>query len=370
MLKYKYVLAAIIVSLYLSVDATVERSYTKKYEERFTLSEGGKVDIENMHGTIDIDTWASTEVEIIVTIEVDASSESRAESAFDRIDISFNQSDNYVHAETEIDSKKSFWWFVQSWWGDDDVRIDYQVRMPESARLELTNKYGDINIEEIFGQTDIELKYGNLTIGHAAGPLELDLSYGHGVVDKANETDAHIAYYKLRIDDGNTLDIESKYSQITIESINQIISQSAYDGYHLGDVGMMKNEGKYDKIEAKRMEVFDITAKYTNIDIDELTHALDATLSYGGLEVDEMLSSVTHIDLTSRYTDIDIDVDQLEAFLVEFSGRHAKIDLPEGVHLTTDIRENHRTDLKGYYGNQHASTAIYMVAEYGGIKLR
>lgn len=348
----------------------VDQTFSKVFEERFTLLEGGKVDIENIHGTVDIDTWDASEVEIVVTVEVDASSEAKANSTFERINVSFSNGDRYVSAETEIDSKKSFWWFVQSWWGEDDVRINYQVRMPKSANLEISNKYGDIDIEDIDGEVSIDQKYGNLGIAHAANDLELSLGYGHAVINRANRIKADIQYYKLRVDDANVLEIDSKYSGVTIESANRLSANSAYDGYHLGDIGVFKSAGKYDKIDAKKIEELEIVSKYTHIDIDELTIGLDAQLSYGGLEVDHTHPSVTRIRVESRYVDIDIDTEALQDFTLDILGRYVKVSLPDDLQLTRDLRENNEIEAVGYFGSAGSSTSFKFDADYGKIRLR
>lgn len=354
----------------LRTSVNLDQTFTKVFEEHFTLSEGGKVDIENIHGTVDIDTWDVSEVEIVVTVEVDAASESKANGMLDRINVSFNNGDRYVSAETEIDSKKSFWRLVQSWWGEEDVRINYQVKMPKSANLEISNKYGDIDIEDIDGEVSIDQKYGNLSIAHVTNNLELSLGYGHGVIARANRIKAEIGYYKLRVDDANEVNIDSKYSGITIESANRLSANSAYDGYHLGDIGVFKSAGKYDKIDAKKIEELEIVTKYTKIEIDLLTIGLKAQLSYGGLEVDQTHPSLTKIHVESRYTDIDIDTETLEDFTLDILGRYVKVSLPAGLQFTKDLRENNEIEALGYLGSANSNTSLKFDANYGKIRLR
>ena len=354
----------------LSEDSGRDQTFNKVFEKQFVLKEGGKVDIENIHGAVDIDTWDKAEVQIHVTVEVDASSESKANQTFERIDIDFSHGEHFVNVETEIDDKKSFWWFMRDWSGDDDIRINYHIIMPKAANLEISNKYGDIDLEDIDGDVQIDQKYGDLQIAHTSGSLNLSLGYGNGIISRANKSRADISYYKLRIEDANELDINSKYSRLDIESINKIHAHSSYDKYHLGDVGILINEGKYDEIKAEKIEELKIETKYTRIDLTELTIDLDAQLSYGGLQVDQVHPDLTGIHVESRYTKVNINTDALENFTLAINGRYVNVSLPVGLTLTRERRENNEIEVSGYRGDEGAEVTLDFGAHYGHLNLR
>ena len=368
--NYKYLLFLFcLIGIIQSAEAT-RREYTKTIENAFPLSQNGTVNIENMHGDVDIDTWAKDEVEIRVVITVMASKDKRAEEVFDRIDIDFTSSDNYVGVETEIDSKKSFWWFIKSWWGDSDVEIDYEVFMPEGAKLDLENKYGDVDIEDIFGELRINVKHGDVKVDHAASKLDLDLGYGNGVIAKANEVSADLAYFKLRINDANTIDINSKFSRLTVESVNELISDSNYDGYYLGDVGVFKNEGKYDKIKIDQAEDVDINTKYTDVEIDKIFLKMDCELHHGGLVVDEVSATFEEITIESDYAGIDINLEKAGPYRIDVQTEHTSVRLPDDIEYINDQKEDQRHIFDGYRGDRNAKGSIYIRAEYGGLKVR
>ncbi len=370
-LTFRFMRWLVIGLLFMTWQQTVARAeYTRTYEKSFSINEGGTVNLHNIHGAIDVSTWAKNEVGISVTVRVMAGSDSKAEDVFDRISISFSNSSNHVSAETEIDSKKSFWWFTQSWWGEDDVKIDYEVFMPESANLELSNRYGNVDIEDIRGQSVIDLKYGDLTMDHAIGDLVLELAYGNATIAKSGESTVEIAYAKLRMNEVESMDIESKFSEITIGNITTLVSSSSYDKYYLGEVGTMDNEGKYDKIEAEKIDELVVETKYTNIRLEELVGTLDAELSYGGLDIDQISDGFTGIRVESKYTGIKIDVSDLEDFTFDINGRYTSVHLPSDVDVQRDIRNNNEIEVSGFKTRDGGSGEIVIDAEYGGVKLR
>lgn len=349
---------------------TAKSEYTKTYSKTFTLSPDGKVDIENIHGQVNINTWNKNEVSIKVVITVNASSERKAEDDFERIDIKFSNDNQFVSAKTTIDSKRSSWWFIQSWWDDDDVRIDYEVSMPAAAKLELSHKYGNAALGSFQGDVLISHKYGDVSIDHVSGYLDMDMAYGNGVVAKANDARLDLSYYKLRMNEAHNVDISSKYSQFHIESANQIISKSSYDGYHLGEVGRMSNEGKYDNIEADKIEYLSINTKYTKINLEYLRNQLQAEMSYGGLEIDRLDAGFQEIQITSRYAGLEIDASDVPNLKVDVQGRYTGVDLPGNIDTSRDQRENNSINVVGQRGSAAAKAMIRVRAEYGGLKIR
>ena len=344
--------------------------YTKTFSKSYSMASDGKVNIENRHGHVNVITWDRDEVHIVVTVRVDAKNSDDAENVFDRINIDFSGDNRYVSAHTSIDDKKSTWWFIKSWWDDDDVEIDYEVSMPTSARLELSHKYGNADLENFSSNVTVNLKYGDLKIDEVGGELLLDCSYGNATIAKANITTADVSYFKLRINDANVVNIDSKYSQVYIESANQIVSHSGYDGYHLGDIGKMTNEGKYDNIQIDKIDELEITTKYTKVNLEYLLHRFWGEMSYGGLEVDRLDPDFHRIEVASRYTGLEIDTDDVPAFQLDLDGKYLSYKEPANFSATRDQRESNQIYIVGYRGRKDTGGTIKVRGEYGGLKMR
>jgi hypothetical protein len=344
--------------------------YTKTFSKTYAMASDGKVNIENRHGHVNVITWDRNEVHIVVTVRVDARNEGDADDVFDRIKIDFSGDNRYVSARTSIDDKKSTWWFIKSWWDDDDVEIDYEVSMPTTAKLELSHKYGNADLENFAGNVTVNLKYGDLKIDEVGGDLQLDCSYGNATIAKANHTIADVSYFKLRINDANEVNIESKYSQIYIESANQIISQSGYDGYHLGDIGKMTNEGKYDNIQVDKIDELEIITKYTKVSLEYLLHEFRGEMSYGGLEIDRLDPQFARIEVESRYTGLEIDTDDVPAFQLDLEGKYLSYKEPSNLSVSKDQRESNEIYIVGHRGAKNEGGIIKVRGEYGGLKMR
>ena len=86
-------------------------------------------------------------------------------------------------------------------WSDDSRRftIDYDVKMPVWMDLSLVNKYGNTDLDDLYGLVDLDIKYGNLTASKLTRgnekPLNtLNLAYGKGSIDDAGWLDATVRY--------------------------------------------------------------------------------------------------------------------------------------------------------------------------------
>ena len=153
-------------------------------------------------------------MKVDVTIVVDARSESSAQEVFDRIQIEFSNDDDFVKAETSIESNSGWW---GGWNNKSEFQVNYEVYMPSTCNLELENQYGNTNIAAISGNADIEVKYGDFQLEGVGGDLKVELGYGNGTVVKARDMTADVAYSKINIKDAQDIAFDTRYSKIYLD---------------------------------------------------------------------------------------------------------------------------------------------------------
>lgn len=372
----KYKISIIFFMLCLAVGSLqAKREYEKTIEESFSLSDNGTLQIENRHGDVLVNAWDRNQVEIKVTITVNTNSESNAQEVFNRIDIDFTESSDFVSAKTVIDATKSTWSVFKDWLGgnsnNNDLKIDYQISMPAAAFLKLENRYGNVNIDALEGDAQLTIKYGNLEAENIGGDVVFDGGYGNaGIGDVGGDLESDIAYFKLRVGSAKDVTVNSKYSTLTIESALDINSTSSYDTYLIGTANSIDNEGKYDKIEVGEVGEIDVESKYTHIKVGLLKGELEADLAYGGVNVENVSNSFDLIDVEGRYTSIKLNLDDVSAYRMEADGRYAGISVPDNFTMQRDIKDNNEREVTGYRGNANARGMVRISASYGSIKLR
>jgi len=286
-----------------------KKEFTKKIEKTFDISADGKVDLSNRYGQVTVKTWEQNKVEINVLIKVNSRDEDDADETFDRIDIEFSNSANFVSAATHIESKSysgGGWlnWFGGGSYSSDDYSIHYTVQMPSSNDLVVANKYGNATIEDIEGDADMTIKYGNIDMGNIGGDFTLNLGYGNATLGNSGNADVTIKYSNFKAKNLKNLRIESKYSKMKIEGADDVRSQTKYDNREI------RLEGRYTDFK------MGVTGDFQ----------LDARSSYGSI----------------RY--------------------------PDNTEIQIDKEKSHDHEVEGYRGSKNGGM-IKARMEYGGLKV-
>ncbi|RME10594.1 MAG: hypothetical protein D6816_03130 [Bacteroidetes bacterium] len=343
--------------------------FARTITKDFPINSDGTVSLANKYGKVEVKTWDKSRVKIEVTIVVKAKSESNANEIFDRIDIDFTNSSDYVSAETRIEPQKSSWF---DWSGSDkaEFQINYEVFMPVSCALSLRNKYGDSFVEPIAGKTSVDIKYGNIRLEGVNNSLNIVLGYGNGTVVKARNINADLGYGKLNVSDADDISLVSKYSKITIDNADLITGESKYDNIVLGKVKKMNLLAKYGDVEIREANELDATAKYTDFKVHELKDGGVFEFQYGGLLVDKLAKGFSSMDLKGKYTDFKIYVEPGASYVLDASTNYAGIAYPAGLNVTYEKDKGTSQAVKGHVGTSGARSVIRANLEYGGLKVR
>ncbi len=345
------------------------QDFTKTIKREFPLNASGTVNLVNKYGKIDVKTWDKNRAKVDVTIVVKASSESQAQAVFNRIRIEFANDDSYVKAETVIESNKSSWF---DWGGSDktEFQINYQVYMPASASLDLTNKYGDALVAPLNGKTKADVKYGNIRLEGANAGLSLNLDYGNGTVVKSGDANVTVSYSKLSLNDMRDVNITSKYSKLTVDNSGDMNADSRYDEFKLGKVAQLQLTTKYGNIAVGSANSIKATGQYTDFSVDQLKGNGDFDLQYGGLRIKNVSKGFEKINLLGKYSDFKIGIENGASYTLDANASFAGIAYPNGLVVTYEQEKGTSHQVKGHTGNQSSRSAIKASLNYGGLKVQ
>ncbi len=345
-----------------------KQEFTKTIKKEFPIHADGTVSLSNKYGKIDVRTWQKNRVKIEVTILVKTTSESKAQEVFDRINIDFSNSDDFVKAETSISSKRSSWFD----WGNSksEFKINYDVFMPKTGSLELTNKYGDAFVSEIDGSANINVKYGSFNLEGVGDDLEVYLGYGAGTVIKARDVDATVSYSKIRFKETQDIDFNTKYSKIAVENATDIRTETRYDTYDLDEIREFKCSGSYGDIEISYADNIVANSKYTDFTIEKIGDSADFDLQYGGVTIDQIDKGFSKIELVGRYTNYKINIEKGANYVLEAEGTYAGIRYPSNLNVVYEKEKGSSHEVRGNQGGAKARSIIKVSLSYGGLRVR
>jgi len=356
--KFKSILLLIIVQLLVFTSAyAAGEEFSKNLHKDYDADANTLLIIQNKFGDVDVNNWDKNKISIDVIITVDHKSEEKAKELIDLINVKFNQTGNTIEAITEIDEKFSKWNTFSFSDDSKDFSIDYKVNIPKNIKLDLSNKYGSVFINEIAGHSKISVKYGNLKVNKIlrenTKPLsEVYLAYSNGTIDECVWLNVTLKYSKLEIEKSKAIIAMTKYSKLYVEKASSIVCESKYDEYRIGSVAN-----------------FVTTSAYTDFDFNEITKKLEFDNRYGNINVDYVPAGFEKIDIENEYGNIDIRISPEASYNLKGYAKYADIDYPEGNRLSR-IKENTSLQVEGLIGNDNSTKAVVNIeTRYGSVDL-
>ncbi len=345
------------------------QDFTKTIKKEFPINPNGIIALSNRYGRIEVKTWDRDRVKIDVTIVVKARSESDAQEVFNRIGVDFTNSDSYVKAETTIESSRTNWW---NWRisTKSEFQINYEVFMPGSCGLDLSNKYGNSTVAEIRGKANVSVKYGDILMKGVGGNLNIMLGYGNGTIVKTNDVSADISYSRITFNAAKDVLLSSKYSKVNIENADDIRTESSYDQLNFLKARKVNVSSRYGNITLGTVENMSVSAKYTDYKIEELAGSGDFDLQYGGLSLTKLVRGFSSLNLVGKYSDFKIGVDPGASYTLDAVSSYAGITYPTGLKVSYEKDKNTSKEVKGTFGGSGSRGIIKASVNYGGLKIR
>lgn len=323
-----------------------QENFTKNYEKSYNLNENSFFKIANKYGKVHIENTNADKLEILVTINVETKNKEKADNVFDKIKINFDQSGDVITAETEILKEIKVKKFS----------IDYNIKMPEDLKIDLSNKYGSIFINKLTSKSTINCKYGHLKIN------ELITS------DLENLATVNIKYSTGTIHKCDYLKLDVKYSEMNVEESRGLYVNSGYSKNEFEKAYVMKVVSKYDPdFEIGEVTKLELDGKYSGYEIGKLMNSIKADISYSNLELDNLQNKFENVTITSKYGNVEIGTDEGASYTfdgeVEYGSISSKVKKNKPESGMTSIS-------KGFVGTDKDSKSIIkIVCKYGNIEI-
>jgi len=324
------ILASIGVCKSAEMSATAQRNqreFRTEVTKSFSTGDNPSLQIDNKYGHIRIiegaDNTLSFKIEIIGYGTTEALAKQYAETTY----VFFDLRDDKITATTVFESLKC---------NNCSRKVNYTVVVPKGVTMNLTNKYGNIYLENAIKPMRIDLKYGNLEANNLAN-VTIDLKYGNFTVNACED---------LKIDCG--------YAKIKIGRANRITTESKYDDFQIGTVAdLMMN------------------TKYTKVKIDKLNYSFVCNdFKYCSLNINEISTQFSRIKINSGYTDIKLALDNRHSFKASLSVRYGTIKADNLIFNNVTLRNKERNTeaISGIVGSAgNPSATVEITASYGNI---
>ncbi len=166
--------------LLLSFSAASAKTFSKTEVKTFDISPDGKVVVDNVNGSVKVESWNNSQVMLEVTKTVKADDQEDAQQRFDRVKIEIDNQKDYLEIHTRYPGDEGwdgFWnWLFHGWSQNADV--NYTLKVPASIHLEAGSTNGNVEVHSVAGGVKAYSTNGNVEVDSASGGVEASSTNG------------------------------------------------------------------------------------------------------------------------------------------------------------------------------------------------
>lgn len=285
-----------------SVSAIAQKNdqFTRVERQSFAAPAGTTLSVKSSFGKLTFVRTSTATIDVKATAIANVGSKELADKILDAISISMKQKGDRVSIETQIGkmpNKK----------GESSFEVNFEIALPASVNLEIDHEFGDIALDELTGNADIDLDYGAMYAKKLSGKeIALKLDFSKATVETLSSAKVDVSYGSFELGSGSgLLLLHSEFSQSDIETAENLEISSSYDEVDIENLQKMNYKGSFStlKIGSVALELI-AEASYGSVTIDLLGkqfQLLDASVSFGGLKVrDSNDLSFRQIDVSTE----------------------------------------------------------------------
>jgi DUF4097 and DUF4098 domain-containing protein YvlB len=162
--------------------AVAETAYDQ-IEETYAFAAGSRLSVTNTNGDIYIEPWDRDEALIVAKKKV-KTRRGDAEEALEELRVEIDVDGSGIEIDTYYPSWKKLFG-----WSEVSASVDYDIKVPRRADLDVKTTNGEVEIEGIEGRIRLRSTNGGLSVSDAAGSVSAGTTNG-GIQVELDQVDA------------------------------------------------------------------------------------------------------------------------------------------------------------------------------------
>ena len=420
----------------MQIDSNTSKQYfaDSSQENTSTVSNDGKeiittistqgirwFELKNSKGDIRIHAWDKEEIELRAQVEVRTKKKENQEIALADFQLKLEKQGEKAYVESNWEdifscmcsgnSKKDD---IKTAEGEKvkikELKLVYDVYLPNDIHLELSNSYAGISMPDWTGDLSLKLFKGEVKGGNV-GNLTLKNNYGKAVFSNFENLNGSMFKAELFVGNGKQIDLKANYSELEVGQVEQVdlnafqsnghfkgVSNTLNSNFRYGkltveqpikkvdmkcfqsnlffnDVNELELNLSYTKvkllnanqiqlenafqssIDANMVGAIKGNLKYTPLSFSKLNESLELTTFQGKIKIDKVNSKFSAIQLNGKYTDIDLNFEPNCSYHLNLESNYTNLNLPD---LGTVVEEttNMRRNIKSTYNPTNSSAEL------------
>lgn len=320
-------------------------SKEKKIEKTYLVNPDAHLEVSNSFGNIYVTTWNEAKTAIEVFIKVSGNNEAAVNKRIEAIRIDLEALKNRITATTVLDkmgeSKSNL-----------SIEINYTIKIPKNGSVKLANKFGNITVDKLLAEANINCRYGKLTANELLGSRNtIEISYSSAsTIGYLKEGVLTANYSDFTLNRSDKLNLVNNYTQAKIKEVNVLDFKSKYGGLTIGSADLVKGDGDY-----------------TTMVFGQLSKDIALTSDYGQITINGIEAKANNVSIISRYTGITIGHADNYPFNYNFELTYADLTDNSGLDANKTTVKN-TTTYTGFYKKSGANT-MTIKSTYGNVKI-
>lgn len=284
------------------------------FNKTLPVKKGTTLKLSNKYGDINCLTVKDDSLSVCATVTIIQDNETLLSKSMKLINISFEKLRDTILISTQYD-KKFFTETARE--GRKSFSVDYFIKMPDYIDLKIGNEFGNVLLEELSGTVNIRLSQGQLgakklTKGNFNPVSTIYVDHGKISIDELNWMTLSVYNCSsVIIGKAQAIKMNSAISKIKIEEISSLISNSKSDNYSINSINNLLSESTYSAFE-----------------IGKLIGQLKSKGTYGSMNISDMYSGFSFIDIVSEQAQVSLTPRQNTSFIADIVATDASIQFP------------------------------------------
>ncbi|MBX7051686.1 MAG: DUF4097 domain-containing protein [Flavobacteriales bacterium] len=298
-MKKSYLLSLALLLNFFIAEAKDEGSaYYKEVKKNFQTNADVRLNLDISFADCQIKTWDQNTIDIVVKLDVTASSQSRADEMFDAFSVNINEGRENASLTVNggynsCGSKKM----------NESYHINVEIKMPLKAVIDGHSSFGDMSIGDMQGACLINHEYGTLNInGLWSYENDVRVAFGDAHINGTNGGDFRNEYGKLEIKvlQGNS-EIHSSFGDLEIDRVRKECKDLEIKiEYADADIDLASDAGFR----------FETSASYGDIDLPDGAKKSSVESDYVSKEVRGTIGNGEgKLEVECDFGDVEIDID-------------------------------------------------------------
>jgi hypothetical protein len=144
--------------------------YKRDFQKTVALPGGRSLRVEHSNGSVNVRTQSKNEVAVQAAIRCSADTAEQARRFCDQILIQVEEGGSGAVIRTE---------YPRNWRGNMSYSANLEIQMPETAPLELRNRFGNVTVQKLRAAATINNNNGNVVFTQGTGRQRVQNSFGN-----------------------------------------------------------------------------------------------------------------------------------------------------------------------------------------------